>query len=228
MHRTGKWKKYQDTVCWVDIQFAQKKGLKFYQTRSNAIILHDTLPACCISKAFVVKSQEIKYQKLYVSPRPPPNISYKENWMCDLDSDVAGSSKGTQRIEPKRITQLSSTVRPVCGGREEIEKRTEFDHDTLSHEKHDEVTDNKYGETRMWTRIHKALRVGTWTCGRRSNRYGELHIGESNRGERDCFQSTRTVTCNCERSRTSPSSRACEKDRKSSSSRSTSCRLAAD
>ena len=37
------WKKHQNTVYWVDINLAQKKGLKFYQTRSNAIILHDTL-----------------------------------------------------------------------------------------------------------------------------------------------------------------------------------------
>ena len=63
--------------------------------------------------------------------------------MCDLDSDVAGSSKDTQRIQPKPKTQLSSTGRPVCGqeSTKEIEKRTEFDHDTLSQEKHDEVTD---------------------------------------------------------------------------------------
>ena len=39
---------------------------------------------------------------------------------------------------------------------------------------------------------------------------------------------TRTVTCNCERNRTLPGSRACEKDRKSSSSRITSCRLATE
>ena len=39
------WKKHQNTVYWVDIKLAQKKGLKFYQTRSNAIILHNTLPA---------------------------------------------------------------------------------------------------------------------------------------------------------------------------------------
>ena len=89
-----KWKRHQDTVYWVDIQLAQRKGLKFYQTRSNAIILHDTLPAYCISKVVVMKSEEIIYQKVYVSPRPPPTISYKDNWMCDLDSDVAGSSKG--------------------------------------------------------------------------------------------------------------------------------------
>ena len=41
------WKKHQNTVYWVDIRLAQKKGLKFYQTRSNAIILHETIPAYC-------------------------------------------------------------------------------------------------------------------------------------------------------------------------------------
>ena len=35
--------------------------------------------------------------------------------MCHLDSDIAGSSKDTQRIEPTPKTQLSSTERPVCG-----------------------------------------------------------------------------------------------------------------
>ena len=94
------WKRHQDTVYWVDIQLAQRKGLKFYQTRSNAIILYDTLPAYCISKVVVMKSEEIICQKVFVSPRPPPNISYKDNWTCDLDSDVAGSSKGNQRIQP--------------------------------------------------------------------------------------------------------------------------------
>ena len=38
-------------------------------------------------------------------------------------------------------TQLSSTGRPVCGEKEEIEERTKFDRDTLDQEKHDEVTD---------------------------------------------------------------------------------------
>ena len=60
------WKMHQGTVYWVDIQLAQRKGLKFYQTRSNAIILYDTLPAYCISKAIVMKSEEIKNQKVYM------------------------------------------------------------------------------------------------------------------------------------------------------------------
>ena len=114
LHRTSKsGRNHQNTVYWVDIKLAQQKGLKFYQTRSNAIILYDTLPAYCIPKAIMMESEEIIFQKVQVSRRLPPNISYKENWMCDLDSEVAGSSKDTQRIQPKPKTQLSSTVRPV-------------------------------------------------------------------------------------------------------------------
>ena len=105
------WKVHQDTVYWVDIQLGQRKRLKFYQTRWNAIVLHDTLTAYCISKAIVVKSEEIIYQKVYVSRRPPSTISCNDNWKCDLDSDVARRSKDIQRIELKPNTQLSSTGR---------------------------------------------------------------------------------------------------------------------
>ena len=35
------WKRHQDTVYWADFQLAQCKGLKFYQTRSNAVIFFD-------------------------------------------------------------------------------------------------------------------------------------------------------------------------------------------
>ena len=53
-----------------------------------------------------MKSEEIENQKVYVSPRPPPKISYTDDWMCDLDSDVARSSKDIQRIERKPTTQF--------------------------------------------------------------------------------------------------------------------------
>ena len=128
---------HQDTVYWVDIQLAQRKGLKFDQTRSNAVLLCDTLPAYCISKVVVMESEEIIYQKVCVSPRPPPTISYKDNWTCILDSDVARSSKDIQRIGLKPNTQLSSTGRLVAKRSEETLERTKFDRDTLNQEKHD-------------------------------------------------------------------------------------------
>ena len=71
-----KWKRHRDTVYWVDIQLAQQKGLKFYQTRSNAIILYDTLPACCIPKVVVMESGDIIYEKVDASPRLFPKISF--------------------------------------------------------------------------------------------------------------------------------------------------------
>ena len=86
-----------------------KPRLASYKQKSSAVILYDTIPANCISKAIVMKSEEIIYQKVFVSPRPPPTISYKDNWTCNLDSGVASSSKDIQRIEPKPKTQLSST-----------------------------------------------------------------------------------------------------------------------
>ena len=88
-------------MYWVDIQLAQRKGLKFYQTRGDAIILYDTLPAYCISKVVVMETGEIINEKVYVSPRPLPSVSFKDNWMKELDSEVAGSSKDTQQIQPK-------------------------------------------------------------------------------------------------------------------------------
>ena len=65
------WKKHQSTVYWVDIKLAQKKGLKFYQTRSNGTIFYDTLRACCIPKAIMMGTGEIIYEKVDASSRLP-------------------------------------------------------------------------------------------------------------------------------------------------------------
>ena len=77
------WKRHQDTVFWIDIDLGIiKEGLKFYQTRSNAIILQGALPANCIVRAERLKSGEKLYERQYLSPRPPPKISLRHdlNW----------------------------------------------------------------------------------------------------------------------------------------------------
>ena len=50
-----------------------RKGLAFWQTRSNAFILHDSVPADCLEKVLNTKTGEIQYQRSSLSPRPPPN-----------------------------------------------------------------------------------------------------------------------------------------------------------
>ena len=63
------WKRHQDAVYWVDINLAIEKGLKFYQTRSNAIILQDT-SSLLYSEVVRMKTGEVLYEKVYMSPRP--------------------------------------------------------------------------------------------------------------------------------------------------------------
>ena len=92
MHKA--WKKHQNTVYWVDFNHALTKGLKFYQTRSNAVILHETLPAYCIPKVVRMETGEVTYKKVYESPRPPPKISLNHDWMKELGSQVARHPEG--------------------------------------------------------------------------------------------------------------------------------------
>ena len=126
------WKRHQDTVFWIDIDLGiNKEGLKFYQTRSNAIILQGALPASCIVRAERLKSGEKFHERQYLSPRPPPKISLRHdlNWNKGQDQGSTvehrpvgklvqqslretvhfGSSKPTQ--SPKPIEDRSG--RPV-------------------------------------------------------------------------------------------------------------------
>ena len=71
------WKRHQDADNWVDINLAMGRGLKFYQTRSNAIIFQETLPAYFIPKVVRMETREVIYEKVYMSPRPPPKIYFE-------------------------------------------------------------------------------------------------------------------------------------------------------
>ena len=123
------WKERQNTVYWVDIKLAQKKGFKFYQTRSNAIILYNTLPAYCIPKVVVMESGETIYEKVYASPRPPPKISFEDNWMKELVSEVAGGAEDSQQTQQKTQNPIVRTGRLLLAEQQsgssvqEIDKR---------------------------------------------------------------------------------------------------------
>ena len=92
------WKRYQDAVFLVDIDLAIKEGLTFYQTRSNAIILQGTLPACCIPKVVRLKTGEKLYERQYLSPRPPPKISLKHDHNWTKGNDQLGSTVEQQPV----------------------------------------------------------------------------------------------------------------------------------
>ena len=120
------WKRHQDAVFWVDIDLAIREGLTFYQTRSNAIILQGTLPAYCIPKVERLKTGEVLYERRYLSPRPPPKISLKDDHNWTKGNDQSGSTVEQQpvgkfvqqsfgeapRVEFSKPTQ--SKPNPIC------------------------------------------------------------------------------------------------------------------
>ena len=120
------WKKHQDAVFWVDIDLAIRKGLTFYQTRSNAIILQGTLPAYCIPKVVKLKTGEVLYEKAYMSPRPPPKISLRHDHDWIRGNDELGSTVEQQpvgklvlqsrgEVEHAAFSQLTKPKpKPIC------------------------------------------------------------------------------------------------------------------
>ena len=60
-----------------------------------------------------METGEIIYEKVHASRRLSPKISFKDNCMKELHSEVAGGSEDSQQIPPKSKTQLSRTVRLV-------------------------------------------------------------------------------------------------------------------
>ena len=60
-----------------------------------------------------MESGEIIYEEVYVSPRLPPKISFKDNWMKELGSEVAGGVKDSQQTQPKTKNPIVRTGRLV-------------------------------------------------------------------------------------------------------------------
>ena len=105
------WKRHQDTVFWIDIdQGIIKEGLRFYQTKSNAIILQGVLPPSCIVKAERLKGGELLYTRQYLSPRPPPKISLRNDLDWAKRDDNLGSTVEHRPVGKLVQQSLGETV----------------------------------------------------------------------------------------------------------------------
>ena len=101
------WKIHQNTVYWSNLRVAQSKGLQFYQTRSNAIILYNTLPTVCIEKVVTRKSGEELCSKTYQSPTLPQRIAA-------LEPNLHYGARTPQALTRERPSTIpASTEEPV-------------------------------------------------------------------------------------------------------------------
>ena len=107
MHKT--WKKRQNTVFWVDINLALRKEVlsntieRNHSSRNTPSLLYS-------EKLFGWKLGEVIYEKVYASPRPPPKISLKHDWMKELGSEVARRPDG--QVVQQSKSSLSNLPHP--------------------------------------------------------------------------------------------------------------------
>ena len=77
---------------------------------SSSIKQDRTQPSFTTLSQLIVSRGEIINEKVYASPRPPPKISFKDNWMKELDLKVAGGGEDSQQIQPNRVRELVKKI----------------------------------------------------------------------------------------------------------------------
>ena len=103
------WKRFQNTVSWCNLKLAQEKDLQFYQTRSHAVVLYNTLPAACIEKAVCMKNTDELYQKVSLTPRATSCVKNRtRNMVCKIHKtktqDHLGNHEVTRKVLVKPVT----------------------------------------------------------------------------------------------------------------------------
>ena len=64
---------------WIKFSRAQDQGVQFWQTKSFAIITHDTAPGNCIYRVFSQNGDRVLFERL-ATPMPAPTVTLKSNW----------------------------------------------------------------------------------------------------------------------------------------------------
>ena len=95
VHFYSKWKPHQDGVYWIHLARAQEKGLQFWQTKSRAIVLCDSVPPHCSEKMVCLQGDKILCQRI-PTPRPALKIVLKDAWQVEQGTL---SSKETSTVE---------------------------------------------------------------------------------------------------------------------------------
>ena len=121
------------STFWVNSARAQDKGLRFWQTRTNAVIVHNSLPADC--KVTSQQGERTFFERLS-TPRPAPKIVLESALQSQQQqqqdtSESAASSRTRQlvwRVErEQRRDQGNSTNDPQSSRSESaVEKEPQF------------------------------------------------------------------------------------------------------
>ena len=84
-----------------------------------------------------METGEVIYEKVFESPRPPPKISLKHDWMKELGSEVARQAEGSQPTQPNpnsihRTGRLVVTEQTSRSSAQEIDTRFSLDCESIN------------------------------------------------------------------------------------------------
>ena len=207
MHKAQK--KHLNTVYWSTSILLWRKDWRSIRRDRNAIILYNTLPAYCIPKPIKTETGEIIYQKVFESPRPPPKISLRNDWMKEVGPEVAGQAEGSQPTQPNpnpifRAGRPVGTEQTSRSSAQEIDTRFSLDCEN----------------TNLFERLERETKTQTKTQMQiESERYDPLvDTGLPARGDVHRLQGVWIATCCCETIRKFSCSWTREEDPESPSS----------
>ena len=75
----------------------------------------------------MMETGEIIHEKVNASLRPLPKISFKDNWMKELGSEVAGGGKDSQQSQPKTPNPIVRTGRLVLSEQQSVSSVQEIE-----------------------------------------------------------------------------------------------------
>ena len=131
VHYKTNWKHNQDAVLWITLSRAQDQGLRFWQTKSFAIVTYATVPGDCIDRVTSQNGHRVIFERL-ATPRSAPKVTLKSNWRTQqhqqkqpqrptLEDDVRSiwkqratweSGAGVRDV-PKHATQVERATRKL-------------------------------------------------------------------------------------------------------------------
>ena len=121
----NQWKEFQDATSWINLRKAQDTGLDFWQTRANAITFYDPVPADSIERVVNTRTEEILYERVSLSSRPPPKIILKEAWQVTRDDSHQRGTSTVKSVADEEKKELEIDRRIQGTPQAEVEQEDE-------------------------------------------------------------------------------------------------------
>ena len=141
----------------------------------------------------MMETGEIIYEKVYESPRPPPKISLKHDWMKELCSEVARQAESSQPNQPNP-NPIHRTGRPVETEQTSRSSAQEIDTRFSLHCENTNLSVERFDED-------KDKNVDVDADHDRTGRPVGGQVSSPARGDGHRLQGVWIATCRCEKSR---------------------------